>query len=97
VALIFGTPGVNFLYWFYKVNREAATITRDRWAKPFHSLLAVVLGYFFVISMFWTFLTTARRVGRATNSEVSFAENFLISILLFPFAVFVYTPTSRSS
>jgi hypothetical protein len=90
VLLSIVTLGLYFYYWFYKVNKEAATISRDRQARPFVSFLALSLGSFLLIPFLWTLWTTAARVGRATNSPPSTSDNFLISVLLSPFVLIVY-------
>jgi hypothetical protein len=84
------TLGLYFLYWFYKVNQEAALIANDRRARPGRSLLAISLGSVLIIPPYRTLWTTAQRVGRATGSFPSSPANFIFSILLSPLAAIVY-------
>src|SRR5437870_3059121 len=60
LALI--TGGIYYFYWFYRVNEEAAIISRDEEANPGLSLLAATLGILLIVPFFWTHWTTANRV-----------------------------------
>jgi hypothetical protein len=84
------TLGFYYLYWFYKVNEEAAIIAGDESAKPGLSLLAASFGWLLIIPPFWTHWTTANRVGRATGHRPTAWANVICSILLLPLAVIVY-------
>jgi hypothetical protein len=89
--LAFFTLGIYYLYWFYKVNEEAAVIAGDEDANPGLSLLATTLGAVLIIPPFWTHWTTANRVGRATGQPASVVTNVLLSIVLLLFAGLLYT------
>jgi hypothetical protein len=52
--LAFFTFGIYYLYWFYKVNEEAAIISGDEDANPGLSLLAASVGWLLIIPPFWT-------------------------------------------
>jgi Domain of unknown function (DUF4234) len=84
------TLGIYYLYWFYKVNEEAAILNDDDNAKPGLSLLAVTLGWFLIIPPFWSHWTTAKRVGRATGRPPRWWANILCSILFLPLLGIVY-------
>ena len=84
------TFGFYYLYWFYKVNEEAAILNDDERAKPGLSLLAASLGAFLIVPPFWTHWTTASRVGRATGYRPHAWANLVCAILLLPFASVVY-------
>src|SRR5579885_2293181 len=68
------TFGVYYFYWFYKVNEEAAILTKDESANPGLSLLAATLGAFLIVPAIWTHITTVNRVGRATGFEPGRSE-----------------------
>lgn len=89
--LAFFTLGIYYLYWFYKVNEEAAVIAGDEDANPGLSLLATTLGGFLIIPPFWTHWTTAKRVGKATGQLASPVANVVFSIILLLFASLLYT------
>jgi hypothetical protein len=85
------TGGIYYFYWFYRVNEEAAIISRDEKANPGLSLLAATVGWLLIVPPFWTHWTTAKRVGKATGFRASWPANLLCSILLLPFAGLLYT------
>jgi hypothetical protein len=89
--LSFITAGIYYLYWFYRVNEEAAIISRDEDANPGLSLFAASLGALLIVPVFWTHWTTAKRVGDATGYPVSVAANVAFSIVLLPLAGLLYT------
>lgn len=89
LALI--TLGIYYLYWFYKVNEEAAVIAHDEDANPGLSLLATTVGAILIIPPFWTHWTTAKRVGRATGQPASPVANIIFSVILLLFAGLLYT------
>jgi Domain of unknown function (DUF4234) len=94
ILLYVVTIGLYFLFWFYRVNKEAALIANDRRARPGVSLLAVTLGALLIIPPFRSMYTTAQRVGAATRSWPGTGENLFFSVLfplLFPLSVVVYT------
>jgi heme/copper-type cytochrome/quinol oxidase subunit 2 len=85
------TGGIYYFYWFYRVNEEAAILSRDESANPGLSLLATTLGILLIVPLFWTHWTTAKRVGTATGQPPGKAANIAFSIVLLPFASLLYT------
>lgn len=85
------TGGIYYLYWFYKVNEEAAILTGDENAHPGVSLLATTLGAILIVPFFWTHWTTATRVGRASGQPAHWPAKLIFGILLAPFAALFYT------
>lgn len=89
LALI--TAGIYYVYWYYRVNEEAAILANDDDAKPMVSVLAITLGAFLIVPFFWSHWATARRVGAATGQPAGIVGQLLLSVLLAPFASLLYT------
>lgn len=88
-VVLIGSNGLYFVYWFYKVNQEAAHLANDKRARPGRSVLAITLGAALVIPAFVALWRTTERVGYATKSYPSFPAQVLFSltplVILYPF------------
>lgn len=85
------TGGIYYLYWYYRVNEEAAILSNDESAKPAVSLLAITVGALLIVPFFWSHWATANRVGRATGQPPGLIGQIMLSVLLAPFAALLYT------
>src|SRR6266545_2805208 len=45
LGLTFITLGIYGLYWYYKINDEIRTFTRDETISPVRSLMAILFGW----------------------------------------------------
>jgi uncharacterized protein DUF4234 len=94
VGLTFITLGIYFLVWYYKVNKELATIgeahdSEECGTSPVTSLLAVTLGAFIIVPPFvsvyktWARKRNAERlVGAPEGMEPGLG--WLLSVLISP-------------
>lgn len=73
------TGGIYYFYWFYRVNEEAAILSRDENANPALSLLAATVGWLLIVPPFVTHWRTAKRVGEATGQPPTLAALILLA------------------
>ncbi|HEX8159699.1 MAG TPA: DUF4234 domain-containing protein [Solirubrobacteraceae bacterium] len=91
-ALTFLTLGIYYFVWYYKVNREMrdlgrATNQEERLGRsPFHSLLAITLGWLVLVPPFVSVYRTFKRIGAAqevagTSERVNVSLGFIFYVL----------------
>lgn len=56
------TLGIYHLVWWYKINREARDFDPRTEAKPFLSLLALLIGWIVIVPPFVSVYRTGRRI-----------------------------------
>jgi Domain of unknown function (DUF4234) len=62
LGLVLITLGIYGFYWFYKVNQEIKTYTKDETISPGRSLLAVIPGFLLIVPPFIAYYNTANHV-----------------------------------
>jgi Domain of unknown function (DUF4234) len=62
LGLTFITLGIYGLYWYYKINEEIRTFTKDDSISPVRSLMAVLFGWIIIVPPFIAVWNTANHV-----------------------------------
>jgi uncharacterized membrane protein YidH (DUF202 family) len=62
LGLTFITLGIYGLYWYYKINDEIRTFTKDDSISPVRSLMAVLFGWIIIVPPFIAVWNTANHV-----------------------------------
>lgn len=62
LGLSFITLGIYFFYWYYKVNQEIQTFTKDDTISPTRSLMAILFGWIIIVPPFIAMYNTAKHV-----------------------------------
>jgi hypothetical protein len=62
LALTFITLGIYGLYWYYKINDEIRTFTKDDTISPVRSLMAILFGWLIIVPPFIAVWNTANHV-----------------------------------
>jgi hypothetical protein len=62
LALSFITLGIYGLYWYYKINDEIRTFTKDDTISPVRSLMAILFGWLIIVPPFIAVWNTANHV-----------------------------------
>jgi Domain of unknown function (DUF4234) len=63
------TLGIGFLVWYYKINKDAKTLARDKGWSPALSVFAVTVGALLIIPPLVSIWRTWTRVRNATNAD----------------------------
>jgi Domain of unknown function (DUF4234) len=100
VGLIIVTLGIYFWVWYYKINREMATIgrahgTEECGTSPGTSLLAVTLGVLVIVPPFVSVYKTCARLTaseRVTGTPQGMEAGllFLLWILISPIGHYIF-------
>src|SRR6266508_1936876 len=67
LGLTFITLGIYGLYWYYKINDEIRTFTRDETISPVRSLMAILFGWLIIVPPFIAVWNTANHVLEHLN------------------------------
>jgi uncharacterized protein DUF4234 len=63
------TLGICGIVWYYKLNKDAKTITGNKAWSPGMSVLAITLGAIIIIPFYVSYWKTWGRVRQATNAD----------------------------
>ena len=99
VGLSFITLGIYAIVWYFKVNKEMASLGRERnnpalGTSPGTSLLAITLGALVIVPAFISGYNTCKRLA-ATEAEAGLPEGmhpallFLLYLFLSPVALWI--------
>lgn len=100
VGLSFITLGIYTIVWYYKVNKEMASLGQARnnpalGTSPGKSLLAIMPGFILIVPAFVSIYNTCKRLA-ATEAESGLPEGmhpgllFLLWIFLSPVAIWIF-------
>jgi len=81
------TLGIYGFYWFYKVNQEIKTYTKDETISPGRSLLAVIPGFLLIVPPFIAYYNTANHIvdmqqRRGITSQISPALVVILGLVI---------------
>ncbi len=87
LGLVLITLGIYGFYWFYKVNEEIKTYTKDETISPGRSLLAVIPGFLLIVPPFIAYYNSANHVvdmqqRRGITSQISPALVVILGLVI---------------
>jgi hypothetical protein len=87
LGLVLITLGIYGFYWFYKVNQEIKTYTKDETISPGRSLLAVIPGFLLIVPPFIAYYNTANHIvdmeeRRGVTSQISPALVVILGLVI---------------
>lgn len=87
LGLTFITLGIYGLYWYYKINDEIRTFTKDDSISPVRSLMAVLFGWIIIVPPFIAVWNTANHVMKmeeqvGVQSQISPALAVVLLLVL---------------
>lgn len=87
LGLVLITLGIYGFYWFYKVNQEIKTYTKDETISPGRSLLAVIPGFLLIVPPFIAYYNTANHIvdmqqRRGITSQISPALVVILGLVI---------------
>ncbi len=87
LGLTFITLGIYGFYWYYKVNQEIQTFTKDDTISPTRSLMAILFGWIIIVPPFIAVWNTANHIVQmqertGVGSQISPAISIVLLLLI---------------